>query len=201
MVAAVIAAAAFVLSWLLPQLRRCARRSSAGNGIGESFAIPKHTASLAEAARALSALIGRDERRRLVERLAERAGVELSAAACWLIVRLHENPAADIPALCGDFEIPVQIGERALDELVGAGLVTDVEIADGAPEYLVTAEGEEVVQRLVAERRASLARRCDGWSPEQNPELNELLLTLARDLAREPCARGAPLRPDGGPPA
>jgi EmrB/QacA subfamily drug resistance transporter len=184
-VAAVIAGAAFVLSWLLPQLE-LRETVSAGSGIGESFAIPKHTASLAEAGRALTALIGRDERRRLVERLAERAGVELSAAACWLIVRLHEDPAADIPALCGDFEIPVQIGERALDELVGAGLVTEVEIADGASEHLVTAEGEEVVQRLVAERRASLARRCDGWSPEQNPELNELLLTLARDLAREP---------------
>ena len=64
--------------------------------------------------------------------------------------------------------------------------MTAAEIAEGAPEYLVTQAGEEIVQRLVAERRASLARRCEGWSPEHNPELNELLTGLARELAREP---------------
>ena len=57
-------------------------------------------------------LIGRERRRQLVERLAERAGVDLSAAASWLIVRLHENPSADIPSLCRDFDIPVA-GRRA----------------------------------------------------------------------------------------
>ena len=184
-VAAAIAAAAFVLSWILPQ-KTLRETVAAGNGIGESFAIPKDTASLAEAARALSQLLGRDERRMLVERLAERAGVELSAAACWLIVRLRENPAADIPALCEDFDIPVQVGEQALQELIGAGYVTVAEVSAGSPEYLVTTAGEDVVQRLVAERKASLARRCEGWAPEHNPELNDLLTNLARETAREP---------------
>ena len=184
-VAAAIAAAAFVLSWILPQ-KTLRETVAAGNGIGESFAIPKHTDSFAEASRALSQLLGRDERRKLVERLAERAGVDLSAAASWLIVRLHENPAADIPALCEEFDIPVEVGEQALQELVSAGYVNVAELSAGTPEYLVTAPGEEVVERLVAERKASLERRCEGWSPENNPELNELLLQLARDLAREP---------------
>ena len=184
-VAAAIAATAFVLSWILPQ-KTLRETVTAGNGIGESFAIPKDTASLAEAARALSQLLGRDERRMLVERLAERAGVELSAAACWLIVRLRENPAADIPALCKDFDIPVQVGEQALQELIGAGYVTVAEVSAGSPEYLVTTAGEDVVQRLVAERKASLARRCQGWAPEHNPELNDLLTNLARETARQP---------------
>ena len=120
MVAAAIAAAAFVLSWILPQ-KTLRETVVAGNGIGESFAIPKDTASLAEAARALSQLLGRDERRKLVERLAERAGVDLSAAACWLIVRLRENPAADIPALCRTSTSRCEVGEQALQELIGAG--------------------------------------------------------------------------------
>ena len=47
-VAAAIAAAAFVLSWMLPQ-KTLRETVVAGNGIGESFAIPKHTDSLAEA--------------------------------------------------------------------------------------------------------------------------------------------------------
>jgi EmrB/QacA subfamily drug resistance transporter len=184
-VAAGIAGFAFLLSWVLPQ-RRLRDSIAAGSGVGESFAVPKHTSSLAEASRALSALIGRDERRRLVERLAERAGVDLSAAASWLIVRLHEDPAADIPALCEEFDIPAEVGDRALDELMGRGLVTVAEVTEGAPEHLVTAAGQEIVRRLVEEGRASLARRCHGWSPEHNPELDELLRGLARDLAREP---------------
>ncbi len=182
-VAACIAGAAFLMSWILPQ-RKLRDTVAAGSGIGESFAVPKHTESLAEAARALSQVIGRDERRRLVERLAERAGVDLSAAACWLIIRLHDNPGADIPALCQEFDIPAEVGEEALDELVKSGLVT-VAVA-GSPEFPVTPEGEQIVERLVAERRASLERRCEGWAPENNPELQELLTGLARDLAREP---------------
>ena len=182
-VAAAIAAAAFVLSLFLEQ--RPLRDSVAGgSGIGESFAVPKHTDSLAEAARSLTALIGRDERRRLVERLAERAGVDLSAAACWLIVRLREDPNADIPALCAEFDIPAEVGERALGELEERGLIA---VTDGAqPGRIVTAAGEDIAQRLIAERRASLARRCEGWSPEQNAELDTLLTELAQELVREP---------------
>jgi EmrB/QacA subfamily drug resistance transporter len=184
-VAACVAGAAFLMSWTLPQ-RKLRDTVAAGNGIGESFAIPKHTESLAEAARALSQVIGRDERRRLVERLAERAGVDLSAAACWLIIRLDEDPEADVPALCQAFDIPTEVGQKALDELVGAGMVTVGSNGDGAVIRQVTPAGEDVVERLVAERKASLARRCEGWAPEQNPELSRLLTSLAHDLVREP---------------
>jgi EmrB/QacA subfamily drug resistance transporter len=189
-VAAVIAGAAFALSWILPQ-RHLRDSIVAGNGVGESFAVPKPTDSLAEAARALSQLIGRDERRELIERLAERAGVDLSAAACWLIIRLHEDPEADIPALCQAFDIPTEVGQQALDELVGAGMVTVGSNGDGAVMRQVTPAGEDVVERLVAERKASLARRCEGWAPEQNPELSALLTGLARDLVREPAQHEA----------
>jgi EmrB/QacA subfamily drug resistance transporter len=184
-VAAAIAGAAFALSWILPQ-RHLRDSIAAGNGVGESFAVPKPTDSLAEAARALSQLIGRDERRKLIERLAERAGIDLSAAACWLIIRLHEDPEADIPALCQAFDIPTEVGQQALDELLGAGMVTMGSNGDGAVMRQVTPAGEDVVERLVAERKASLARRCEGWAPEQNPELSALLAGLARDLVREP---------------
>jgi EmrB/QacA subfamily drug resistance transporter len=179
-VAASVAAAAFLLSWLLEQ-RPLRDTVGASTGIGESFAAPRHTDSLAEAARALSALIGREGRRELVERLAERAGVSLSAAASWLLVRLEEDPDADIPALCRDFEIPLEVGERALQELVEHRLVSLV-----ANRRRVTAAGQEIAQRLVAERRASLARLCAEWSPDQHDELSDLLTHLARELAREP---------------
>jgi EmrB/QacA subfamily drug resistance transporter len=185
-VAAGVAAVAFALSWLLEQ-RPLRDTVVAGSGIGESFAVPKDTDSLAEAARGLTVLIGRDERRRLVERLAQRAGVNLSAAASWLIVRLHEDPAADIPSLCRAFDLPVEVGERALTELVNAGLVSVTQIGPGQPAVrTVSTEGATIAERLIEERRASLARLCEDWSPDQHDELGALLAHLARELAGEP---------------
>ena len=54
-----------------------------------------------------------------------------------------------------------------------------------------TPEGEEIAQRLIEERRASLARLCEGWSPDQNADLAGLLTRLARELAADPPRRGA----------
>jgi EmrB/QacA subfamily drug resistance transporter len=190
LVAAAIAALAFLLSWLLEQRPLRDSIAAASTGIGESFAAPKDTDSLAEASRALTVLVGRDGRRQLVQRLAERAGVELSPAACWLIVRLYEDPEADIAALCRDFDLPLEVDERALVELTDAGMVT---LSEG--HRAVTPVGREVAEKLVAERRASLARLCAGSAPEQHAELAGLLTRLARELVREPSEHdvGAPV--------
>jgi len=117
--------------------------------------------------------------------------VELSPAACWLIVRLQENPGADIAALCGDFDLPAAVGDRALAELRAQGLVIVSGAESGAgngaqPDRTVTPEGQEIVERLVAERRASLARLCEGWSPDQPADLAGLLTRLANELSRQP---------------
>ncbi len=47
----------------------------------------------------------------------------------------------------------------------------------------VTPAGDEIARRLVEERRATLARVCAGWQPEDNDELAGLLTRLARDLS------------------
>jgi DNA-binding MarR family transcriptional regulator len=180
-VAAIVAAVGFLLSWALEQ-RPLRDSINAGSGVGETFAMPKDTNSLAEASRALTVLIGREGRRQLVQRLADRAGVDLSPAACWLIVRLNETPQADIGALCRSFDIPEQIGSAALEELQERELVL-VGISDLRE---LTPAGQETVAKLVAERRASLARLCDGWAPEQHPDLAGLLTRLAHELVREP---------------
>jgi EmrB/QacA subfamily drug resistance transporter len=193
-VAAGVAAVGFIFSWALEQ-RPLRDSVTASSGIGESFAVPKHTDSLAEASRALSVLIGREGRRRLVARLAERAGVDLSPAACWLAVRLDEDPRADIPALCASFDIPLEVGAQALDELDQGGYVElGPPDADGRPVRELTAAGQEAVEKLVAERRATLARLCDGWSPDQNADLAHLLTRLARELVLDPAHHevGAP---------
>lgn len=174
-VAAAIAFIAFLLSWLLEQ-RPLRGAATASTGVGETFAVPKPTDSLAEASRALSVLVGRDGRREMVARLAERAGVDLSPAACWLVARLHADAAADIAQLCDSYDIRREVGERAHAELVHRGLVTAT---------AVTPEGHAIAERLMTERRASMARLLDGWSTD-HPDLAGLLTRLAREVGREP---------------
>jgi DNA-binding MarR family transcriptional regulator len=191
-VAAGVAAVAFLLSWALEQ-RPLRETVAAASGVGESFAVPRHTDSLAEVSRALSVMVGRERRRELVQRLAQRAGVDLSPAAAWLIVRLQEDPNANIAALCESFDIPLEAGERALRELDGRSLLARDPAAGNGRGRIVglTPEGNEIATRLVAERRASLARLCDGWSPDTNDELAALLTRLARELACDPAEHGS----------
>jgi EmrB/QacA subfamily drug resistance transporter len=184
-VAAGVAAFAFLLSWALEQ-RPLRDTIAAGSGVGESFAMPREVNSLAEASRALTVALGREDRRRAVELLARRAGVDLSAAACWLLVRLHEDPRGDIEALCRAFDIPVQVGWDALSELRGRGFVVEHPAADDQPlTRQVTSSGEKVVQQLVDTRKAALAELCQHWSPDENTDLSGMLTRLARELLRE----------------
>jgi EmrB/QacA subfamily drug resistance transporter len=200
-VAAAVVAVAFVFSWALEQ-RPLRETIVAGTGVGESFAVPKSGDSLAEAARALTVRLGREDRRRAVEVLAQRAGVDLSAAACWLLVRLHEDPNRDIDALCASFDVPVDVGWAALGELKEHGLVLEHASGDGElVARAVSPAGEEIVEKLIAARRAALAELCEHWSPDENVDLAGLLTRLARELLREapkPEPRPAP-RPSPSP--
>jgi DNA-binding MarR family transcriptional regulator len=185
-----------VVSWLLPE-RPLRDTVVAASGVGESFAVPKSGDSLAEAARALTVALGREDRRRAVELLAQRAGVDLSAAASWLLVRLHENPAGDIDALAESFDVPSDVAWPALTDLTDRGLVVERPPVDGQPVIReVTAPGEEIVERLITARRAAIAELCEGWSPEENEDLSGLLTRLARELLRD-----APARPTSPIPA
>jgi EmrB/QacA subfamily drug resistance transporter len=196
-VAAAVAFVAFLLSWLLEE-RPLRDSVTASAGIGESFAVPKHTDSLAEISRALSVLVGREQRRVFVEHLVKRAGVDLSPGGAWLLVRLHGNPDADIGQLAESFDVPRDVAQRALAELERKGLVQPVS-ADGRR---LAGDSEELVKRLVAERRASLARLLDGWSPDRYEELASFLTRLAHELVHEsPPELEAPRRPPAEAPA
>jgi DNA-binding MarR family transcriptional regulator len=197
-VAACVAAVAFLLSWALEQ-RPLRETITASTGIGESFAMPRQTDSLAEASRAMSVLIGREGRRELVARLCERAGVDLSPAAAWLLVRLAETDSAhpaSIPQMAEDFDIPIDVGMEALRELDERGLLQRDPAAGEERGRVVgvTPAGAEIAGRLVDERRASLERVAAGWQPEDNAELAGLLTRLARELSPDevPAAARAP---------
>ncbi len=215
LVAAFVAAGAFVLSWFLKQLPlRETVSSGAGVGerIGESFAAPKPSDSGTELIRALSVLLGRDERRHLVEQMADRAGVDLSAAGSWLIARFAANPNADVEQLCEDYDVPLERAHHGVNELLDRGMIElagdsgqQATITEGTPEelaetppppesgvatltgpFVVTQRGAEAADRLVAERRATLNRMLHGWDPDKDDELVTLLTGLADELGETP---------------
>jgi EmrB/QacA subfamily drug resistance transporter len=183
-VAAAVAAVAFLLSWLLQQ-RPLRESVTARTGIGETFAAPTTGDSLAEAWRSLTIVLGREGRKQLVEQIAIRAGVPLSAGACWLLVRIDEQPRIDIAGQCLRFDIPQRVGLAALDELRERGMVI-AGAEDG--DYLLTGAGSDSLERLVAERRATIERIAEGWAPEQHAELAGLIGRLAREMVAQPSA-------------
>jgi hypothetical protein len=185
-VAAGVAGVAFLLSWVLPQ-KSLRDTVAASTGIGETFAVPKHTDSLAELSRSLAILMGREGRRRMAEQLAARAGVDLPPAECWVLIRLHFDPHADFDALSVQWGIPRDVVRAALDHVDEMGLLDHAEDGGMSP----TPEGEEMVEKLIAERRASLARLLEGWSPDQYADLSTLLTRLTHELVREPGHVGA----------
>jgi EmrB/QacA subfamily drug resistance transporter len=193
-VAAVISAVAFLLSWLLEQ-RPLRDTAEASSGIGESFAVPKPADSFAEIARALTVLVGHDRRRQLVEQITAQAGVDLSPAAAWLLARTSCEPETGLEQLAASWDVPLERARAGLAELVQRGMVSldgdsaaDRGAGDGAPDQspapqpVLTELGSATAERLIAARREALARLLDGWEPERHSEVAALLSKLAQEL-------------------
>ncbi|MCW2953332.1 MAG: drug resistance transporter, EmrB/QacA subfamily [Conexibacter sp.] len=202
LVAVPVALIAFALTWLLQEVPL--RRTVETNGLGESFAVAKPERSVDEIARALSVLSRRDSRRRIYERLAARAGVELSPRAAWLLLRLADQAPVTLEELARRCGVDLARLREPFAELSAAGLVEragdghgGAAVADGP--LIPTPAGRAIADRLVAVRRERLEQLLDGWSPEQHGELARLLGRLANDLAVDP--GDAPPPPRGREPA
>ncbi len=177
-VAAGVAAFAFLLSWALEQ-RPLRDTVAAGSGVGESFAVPKDTDSLAEASRALSSVVGREGRRELVAQITARAGVELTPAAAWLIVRLHENPAADVEALCAQFDDPARRRDRGARRASAKGDAAAPRARSRRPARTRPSAWSRSAGRRWPGYASTGIRACIRTWPE-------VVHRLAHDLAREP---------------
>ncbi len=173
LVGALIVLVAFALSWLIPE--RPLRATVDTTAVGETIGGPVDTDSLREAARALSRIVGRERTLAFMSAATERAGVNLSPAAAWALLRLGapERPSVDdLKAL--PHVRPAHL-DVALEELRFAGL-----LEDGSP----TEEGFAMRDRLVEARTAGLRALVAEWEPDRNPELDPLLARLAGELAQ-----------------
>ncbi len=185
LVAAPIAAVAFLLTWLMPDCEL--RKTTAAVDTGQAFAIPTDRSSLQELERALTLLASKDKRGEFFRRLASKAGLDLEPAACWLLLRIARHPDYGAERLAREPAISPSRIQSLLQDLAGAGLVgapngVSDSTSPGEPSPTLTPAGHAAVDQLVATHRQRLAELLDGWSPAEHAELTQLVHRLTAEL-------------------
>jgi EmrB/QacA subfamily drug resistance transporter len=189
LVASAITVAAFLASWLIRQLPL--RETIATDDLAHTYAAPRDADSLAEVANMIGRLDRREGAREILTRVAARAGVNLSPAACWLLARLSRDDAPALATLAHTAEISVQTLTGAEDELRNAGLIA---LASGTESgERLTAEGHATLERLTSTGEQRLADLLEDWRPEEHEELARLIATLAREFFIDPSELCKPL--------
>jgi DNA-binding MarR family transcriptional regulator len=176
-VAAAVAVVAFAFSWFIRQLPL--RETVATGDLGDTFATPRDTDSLAVIVNKIGQLERREGARQLVERVAARAGVDLRPAACWLLARLSADPSARLEDLQQRTQIPLETLHDARDTLLERGLIHTTQAAGT---FELTADGHAILDRLTATGAERLSELLECWRPEEHPDLARLIGTLAREF-------------------
>jgi EmrB/QacA subfamily drug resistance transporter len=178
-------ALAFLLSWLLPEVRL--RTTTQATDMGHTFAMPTTRTSQQEIERALHVLTSRDSLDQLYRRLAARAGIELDPLSTWLLFRFQEQAPIAGATLAKRFHVPVARLMPSIEALREIGLITATAPVEGQPDgqFQLTAAGQETVATVATACHDSLAELLDGWSPELEAELTALLRRVTTTLFSE----------------
>jgi EmrB/QacA subfamily drug resistance transporter len=185
LVAVPIAFVAFLLTWLLPELKL--RETTRAVDATETYAMPCDRTSLQEVERALEVLARRENFGKIYTNLAARTGLAVEPRACWLLFRLDNHPPREMAQLAADVGLPASETSALVGQLNGHGLVTVGPGGHGkhvAGEGLIqlSPAGTAAVDALVAARRDALEEMLDGWSPEEHPEIARSLDKLASQM-------------------
>jgi hypothetical protein len=165
LIAAGIAVLGFVLTWFLDELPL--RETVADQGLRDSFAAPRDATSVEELETRLSTLARKRNRHVVYERLAGQAGLDVSAPAAWLLLRLAEPP----DGFEADPAILVELREHSYVEAQAPRL---------------TAAGRDAAERLTEARCEEIRAIVDDWRPEEQPEVESLVRSFAASLESTP---------------
>jgi DNA-binding MarR family transcriptional regulator len=187
LVATGIALLGFLLTWLMPErpLRQTVAAASASNGVGEvgeAFAMPIDSQSETYVLRGLSSLASQDLQREHIQRILERAGVDLSPIAASLLVRIDTNPGATPEALGRARGFRAEETRAAIEDLHRRGLIAEERENGKASRWRLTKAGCVAMTKLVAARRAHLAELFADWGPARREEIAAMLRRLADEL-------------------
>jgi len=179
LIAVPIAAVAFALSWLLPDipLRKTVRNADPGKELG----MHESRTSLQEIQLSLERFALRENRAELYTTLATRAGLQLEPRPTWLLYRFADRPDCTLQSVAARLKVDPARIETSIDTLVDKGLV---EMAQGPSdcEFSLTAQGRDAIDRLRTARRAGLTELLEGWDPEDHPEIGDMVRQLAHAL-------------------
>ena len=177
--AAAVSVVGFLLSWLLRELPL--RQTAAADGVGESFASPRHDSSERELERILSSLLQREERQRVYAALVQRSGVDITPPEGWLLNRIGERAPTTAPALAAELHVPALELREPLAGLTRRAYVT----TDPDRELELTESGAHAREQLIDAGRAELCRLLEGWEPEEDEDMQPVLRRLAGALVVE----------------
>lgn len=173
-----VVAVAFVVAWFLKEDKL--RGSVTAPDPSETVASnPVTRSSHEEVARALSVLGSRDGRRRIYEKITEKAGYDLLPAASWLLLRIRRHGLVEPQRLADTTQVPLRAITEASRQLEERGLTR----REGL-QLMLTDRGMEAAVRLSNAREESLAELLgDWWGPDRPTDL----VHLVRDLTAELC--------------
>jgi MFS family permease len=195
LVGTAIAVLGFLLTWLLPErpLREtvaAASGSDVGGEVGDTFVMPRGSESLPQLLRGLAVVADRDVQRRHIEEIVKRAGLDLSAAAAWLLMRIDRDGGVDLASLAASYRLDATRLTAGLEELRGRGLIVERN-DDGRLSRSLTPAGCEALGRVVDARRTRLGELFAEWKPEHRDAIEELIGRLGRELVPDaPTAPG-----------
>ena len=195
LVATVVGVVGFVLTLLLPErpLRQsvaAATQEDVGGDVGQTFVMPQDDESLPHLARGLRILADRDLQRAHLAQIVQRAGLDLTPAAAFLLIGVERDPRTSPDAFAGRYNL--ERLRAGFADLRLRGLIAQSTPADGGTaEFRLTNTGCEVLDRLVEARRAHLEELCADWSPRERAEFTNALKRLAADLVPAPTPRAA----------
>ncbi len=186
-----VALVGFLLTWFVPEkpLRETvgALAEDVGQGTGEVFPMPVDARSVRRLEQALSLIAWRDTRRAYIRQVVQRAGIDLTPAAAWLLVQLDEKP--DVRVLDhaqGDAERE-RILRAAFDELNRHELLEAEPSLDGRA--VPNDAGCAVLDRLVNARREHLQQTIDDWDPARRADVAAAITRLSREMVPARAAR------------
>jgi DNA-binding MarR family transcriptional regulator len=193
LVATPFGALAFLLSWTIKDipLRTTAGQPDPADTLAPT-ARPTIRTSDQEMERALTRLLGREQRREVYARLVTVAGVAASPRAAWLLLRVGQHPGMSRRDLAGLLSLTDAELERRLTELVATGYVRALR-ADLDQPVPLTEAGQHAFDALFQARQASVARLAEDWDPGKHPGLVSLLDRLTHQLAASGEAPGPDL--------
>jgi MFS family permease len=176
---------AFILTLLLKETplkgALAAAEENIGNDVGQAFVMPVDVESEPHLLRGLALLADRNVRRRYIESIIERSGVDLSTVAAWLLIKIENDPSIALAVLSSRHRVAIETLDGGVNELLTKGLIETGETAD-RDKYHLTDNGCEVFGRLADARRKNLAELVSEWSPEQRVDIADALNRIAREL-------------------